>query len=46
MKKLLVLLALAALTTTTVVSTASAGLPGAYHQQERSGYPQSPPGGS
>jgi hypothetical protein len=46
MKRIFVLVTLAALSATAFASTASAGLPGAWYQQQQAGYPQSPPGGS
>jgi hypothetical protein len=46
MKILLTIVTIATLFAAPLSSTAYAGLPGAWYQQQQSGYPQSPPGGS
>lgn len=46
MKNVIIALGLATLVTSQLASAAYANLPGAYYQQQRSGYPQSPPSGS
>lgn len=45
MKRLLTVLALATAIAAPFASAAYAGPPGAYYQQQQSGYPQSPAGG-
>lgn len=45
MKKILAVIALAVAIGSPLATAAYAELPGAYYQQQQSGYPQSPPGG-